>query len=96
MNHALSRLRRPSHRPDPSRQLEGEPSFSVISGANPQLPGRAVPSYASSSNPIRFAEKTLPPGAVYSHHVEANEAERDRDELDRTLQTSREEAEVGH
>jgi hypothetical protein len=91
MNHALSRLKKASAVSAPSQASTAQPAAGVDGH------GRILPAYNEGNHqPRTIAEKTLPPGAVpYSHPTtQWDQAQRERDELERALKLSEEQDQV--
>jgi len=92
MNHALSRLKRAS-----TAATASGSHASTLTGAGVDSNGNVLPAYGEGSQrPLAMAEKTLPPGAAaYSHPTtQWDQAQRERDELERAIKLSEEQDQV--
>lgn len=99
MNHALSRLKKASSVAVSAGSGSGSrASTAPASGVDNN--GNVLPAYGTGSSgsqrPLAMAEKTLPPGAAaYSHpSTQWDQAQRERDELERAMKLSEEQEQV--
>lgn len=109
MNHALARLKRASSSvASGSSSYSGSHASSSQLGGGVDANGNILPAYGSNVGQagrssssgtalLPIAEKTLPPGAAaYSHpSTQWDQAQRERDELDRAIKLSEEQDQVG-
>lgn len=94
MNHALARLKKASTISSGSHASSSQPS-SGVDGHGNLLPSYS-PGQRGQGAPLPMAEKTLPPGAAaYSHpSTRWDQAQRERDELERAIKLSEEQDQV--
>jgi hypothetical protein len=83
---------RPGHGAQGPAAASSSGSFNVISTSEPGYQ-YLEPAGGASTSTTRFDDKLLPPGAG-TRPAQLNEAARDREELDRAVHASKEQAEV--